>query len=171
MNLEKVSYMLQNDDGSLPDIDFDFQQKPVVGEAYALIQAKATRLVSKGAYYWSKSRNKEIPISFGDNPALALQSGDAEPFHVVFGGLQSATGAPIPDLGVFVLGEDLIALDYRMGTDWNESAICGLFDVMLALKMLSASVKISHTGNIYESEEGILLSGFEHWSDVKIACQ
>jgi hypothetical protein len=89
--------------------------------------------------------------------------GDAEVFHVVFGGLRSTSGASIPDLGVFVLDVGFIALDYRMGPEWDGPAIAGLFELMRDLKALSDVVTISHKGNIFESDDGILLTEFENW--------
>jgi hypothetical protein len=167
MNIDKVRRILNTNDGSLPDINFHYERKDVVADAYALIQGRATHLASKQASYWSKARGVEVPISFGENPALALLSGDAGTFHVVFGGLKSTTGAPIPDLGVFVPGDDFIALDYRMGPDWTEPAILGLFELMHDLKALSDVVDISHTNNIFESEESILLTEFRNWSNAR----
>lgn len=165
MSFDKVREVLHLNDGSLPDINFDFGQEHVVGDAYALIQGRATHLASEHAYYWSKSRSAESPIRFSENPALAFLDGDAEGFHVVFSGLRSTAGARIPDLGVFVLDVGFIALDYRMGLEWDEPAIVGLFEVMRDLKALSETVKISHVGNIFESDEGILLTEFKNWLD------
>jgi hypothetical protein len=164
MSFETVRQILCIRDGDLPDIDFDFGQKPVVGDAYAIIQGRATHLASRSAYYWSRSRSEECVISFGENPALAVLTGEAEPFQVVFGGLRSASGAPIPDLGVFVW-ETSITLDYRGGPDWDDPAILGLFEIMRDLKALAKGAPISHTGNIYETDEEILLSAFHTWSD------
>lgn len=165
MSFDEVREILRTNDGSLPDINFDFGQERVVGDAYALIQGRATHLASEDAYYWSKSRHEESPIRFGENPAHAFLRGDAEGFHVVFGGLRSTAGAPIPDLGVFVLEAGFIALDYKMGPEWDEHAILGLFEVMEDIKALSDSVMISHAGNIFESGEGILLTEFNNWLD------
>ena len=114
-------------------------------------------------YYWSKNRSEESPIRFGENPAIAFLEGDAEAFHVVFGGLRSKGGAPIPDLGFFVLDLGFIALDYRMGPDWDAPAIIGLFEIMRDLKSLSDVVHISHDGNIFESDECILLTELKNW--------
>jgi hypothetical protein len=164
MSFETVRQIFFIDDGSLPDINFDFGKERVVSDAYALIQSRATYLVSKSAYYWSRSRNAECEISFGENPALAVLASEAEPFHVVFGGLRSAGGASIPDLGVFVLHDDFIALDYKMGPQWDEPAILGLFEIMRDLKALTNSVTISHTGNVFENDNEILLSAFDIWS-------
>ena len=165
MSLEAVRQILCIRDGDLPDINFDFGQQPVAGDAYAIIQVRATHLACKSACYWSRSKSKECVISFGENPALAVLAGEADPFHVLFGGLRSASGAPIPDLGVFVLDDDFIALDYRMGPHWDEPAILGLFEIMQDLKALAKCAIISHAGNIFETDEEILLSEFNTWSN------
>ena len=163
MNFDKVREILHTNDGSLPDINFDFGQERVAGDAYALIQQRATHLVTANPYYWSKNRSEESPNRFGENPAIAFLEGDAEAFHVVFGGLRSKGGAPIPDLGFFVLDLGFIALDYRMGPEWDAPAIIGLFEIMRDLKSLSDVVHISHDGNIFESDECILLTEFKNW--------
>lgn len=163
MSLDQLRGILQKDDGSLPDINFDFGEERVASNAYALIQSRATHLVSVGAFYWSRNSAAEIPIRFGENPASVFLKGDAEAFHVVFGGLRSSAGAPIPELGVFVLDVGFIALDYRMGPGWNEAAILGLFEIMRDLQASSHSVTISHDGNIFETNEGVLLSEFKNW--------
>lgn len=163
MIFARVRQLLQRRDGSLPDINFDYGHERLVGDAYALVQGRASRLASSDAYYWSEVENKECPIRFGDNPALAVLCGESKGFHVVFGGLRSASGAPIPDLGVSVYGASFIGLDYRMGPDWDDAAIVGLFDLMRDLKALCASVEISHIDNMFESPEGILLTAFAQW--------
>jgi len=37
MNIDKVRRILSTDDGSLPDINFHYERKDVVADAYALI--------------------------------------------------------------------------------------------------------------------------------------
>lgn len=167
MNFEKIRDIFYENDGSLPDINFDFGDVRVAGDAYVILQARATCLASKNAYYWSKSRGAEERIYLGDNPALAFLDGDADVFHVVFGGLRSTTGARIPDLGLFVLGMGFLALDYRMGPEWDEPAIVGLFEIMRDLQALTDVVTISHVGNIFERDEGILLTEFKDWLDAR----
>ncbi|GGX17287.1 hypothetical protein [Undibacterium macrobrachii] len=162
MNLHSVSQILSENDGSLPDIEFDFGEEKRSSGAYALVQRQASCLVSQGAYYWSKSKEIEVPIKFGENPAELLLSGEAEPFHVVFGGMRSSSGAIIPDLGLFILGSTQISLDYRMGKKWNRGAIEGLFELMLNLKCLAPNTEIQHVGNVFD-ENDILLSAFEMW--------
>ena len=85
----------------------------------------------------------------------------------MFGGLRSADGASIPDLGVFVLDDNFIALDYRMGPQWDAPAILGLFEIIRDLKALANSAAISHTGNLFDTDEDILLSAFNTWSNAR----
>ena len=126
--MKKLVNILERDNGSLPDIEFDYAGKPLASEAYLFVQSKATRIVSANPYYWSISKQKECLIQYGNNPALKYLQGEAEPFHVVFGGLKSNSGNSIPDLGFFVLGVDFISLDYRMGSEWNIQATEGLIE-------------------------------------------
>ena len=162
MTLDRVCQILGEDDGALPDITFDYGESRVVDAAYRLILDRATT-ISEGAYYWSRRRNEECVIRFDDEPALPLLDNDAEPFHVVFGGLRSSAGALIPDLGVFVLAPCEIALDYRMGHEWDEGAILGLFELMRDLHRLATPVQISHEHNIFDPDGDILLGAFREW--------
>ena len=107
--------------------------------------------------------NKECPISFGENPAELVLSGVAEPFHVVFGGLVSKTGHKIPDLGFFVLGEDFVALDYRMGPEWSLAAIEGLLSLMEEIASLAPGTSVAHESNIFDPNGKVLIQAFSEW--------
>jgi hypothetical protein len=119
MSIQNVLQILSKNDGSLPDIEFDFGLEKCVATAYQVIQNHSSYINSLKPYYWSRLNEVEVPIIFGQNPAEILLTGDAEPFHLVFGGIISPSGENIPDLGVFVLGETVISLDYKMGEYWN----------------------------------------------------
>ena len=162
MNIEPITKSLECDDGSLPDINFDFSGEECVSNAYQYIQNLSSQLVGSNSYYWSKSKQAEIPIIFGENPALKLMEGEAESFHVVFGGIKSTSGNRVPDLGVFILSSDYISLDYKMGKCWNAEAVIGLFEVMAAIESLSKNTIISHEGNIFE-QAGELISAYQSW--------
>lgn len=152
-------------DGSLPDINFDFARARVVAEAYALVQSRATILASEDPCYWSRSERKDCRIQFGDNPAALLLSHEADPFHVVFGGLKSRSGYAIPDLGVFALSADAFTLDYRMGPGWTDDSIAGLLELMTDLAQLAPNTSITHEGNQYDPHGSILLGAFRRTAD------
>jgi hypothetical protein len=163
MSIQNVLQILSKNDGSLPDIEFDFGLEKCVATAYQVIQNYSSYINSLKPYYWSRSRAVEVPIIFGQNPAEILLTGDAEPFHIVFGGIISPSGKNVPDLGVFVLSETVISLDYRMGECWNEESVEGLFELLISMKSLSHNTKIKHVGNFLEYEETILLSALNAW--------
>jgi hypothetical protein len=167
MNIQNVVEILSKNDGSLPDIEFYFGVEKCVATAYQLIQQHSTYIDSRSPYYWSNSLEVEVPIIFGQNPAEILLSGDAQSFHLVFGGIRSPSGKSIPDLGVFVLGETLISLDYRMGEYWNTEAVEGLFEIMSLLKSMSSDTTIKHRGNYFDYDETILLSTFNDWLEIQ----
>jgi hypothetical protein len=167
MSLDRLKAVLSHNDGSLPDINFDFAGARVVADAYAVVQRHANVLTSADSYYWSKSEEKECPISFGDNPAELVLSGEAEPFHVVFGGLVSHTGNKIPDLGFFVLGEDFVALDYRMGPEWTLPALEGLLSLMDEIASLAPNTVVTHESNIFDPDGKVLTQAFEEWTAAK----
>lgn len=163
MNLDCLKSALSVNDGSLPDINFDFCGARVVAQAYALVQDHATALTSAGgAHYWSKSKDEDCPISFGENPAELVLSGEAESFHVVFGGLVSDRGDNIPDLGFFVLGDDFVALDYRMGPEWSTSAIEGLLSLMDQIASLAPNTTVNHETGI-DPKDDLLMQAFEQY--------
>jgi hypothetical protein len=163
MNIQNVVEIMCKNDGSLPDIEFDFGLEKCVNTAYRIIQEYSNHIVSASPYYWSNSCDIDIPIIFGQNPAEIFLSGDAQSFHLVFGGIRSPSGKHIPDLGVFVMMENTISLDYRMGEDWNAEAVEGLFEIMALLKSISSTTRIEHIGNYFEYEESILMSVFNNW--------
>jgi hypothetical protein len=163
MDRSAVIEVFSTNDGLLPDINLDFGGAPLAAEAYALIQSRASRMVSTGAHYWSKLRREECPVRFGENPAREFLQGDADPFHVIFGGLHSSSGAHIPDLGVFILASDYVALDYRMGPEWDEAAIVGLFELIRDVSNHVGKVKITHEGSIYDQDGTVLSTAFHSW--------
>ncbi len=163
MNIQNVVEIMCENDGSLPDIEFDFGLEKCVDTAYQIVQQHSTHIVTVNPYYWSNSRDIDIPIIFGQNPAKILLSGDAQPFHLVFGGIRSPSGNSIPDLGVFVLMESVLSLDYRMGKYWNTEAVEGLFEIMSLLKSISSGTIIKHVGNYFDYEEKILMFAFDNW--------
>jgi hypothetical protein len=163
MNLTAVRNALRENDGSLPDINFGFGGVPVAADAYALIQSRASLGEAPLGHYWSKSRLVDCPIHFGENPAQEFLNGDAEPFHVLFGGIRSSSGAHIPPLGFFVFATDHVALDLRMGPEWDDGAIIGLFELVRDVSSLASPVTISHTCNIYDPDGRVFLAAYQRW--------
>jgi hypothetical protein len=75
------------------------------------------------------------------NAAALVMSREAEPFHVVFGGI-ATDGCEIPDLGVFVFHESL-ALDYRMGPEWGPPQLYSFFQLLMELTSLDPNCTLT----------------------------
>jgi hypothetical protein len=52
MNIENVVAILSEDNGSLPDIEFDFGLELCVDKAYQIIQEQSSYIDSGNPYYW-----------------------------------------------------------------------------------------------------------------------
>ena len=128
--------LFETDDGSLPEVWVAYVDPVATVAGYALLRRRAARFVSENAWFWSKVHDAERPVDSVLNASALVVSGEAEAFHVVFGGIRSRNSI-IPDLGVSVL-PDQLALDYRMGPEWGPSeleALFGLLDDLLALDL------------------------------------
>jgi len=139
--------LFDTDDGSLPEVRVDYVDSAATVAGYALLRGRATRVVSENAYLWSKVHSAERPLDSVPNAAALVVSGEAEAFHVVFGGIRSRN-VVIPDLGVFVC-PDQLALDYRMGPAWGPGELEALFELLGELVALDPRASLS-------LEEGVL---------------
>lgn len=160
--IDAVVAVLDENDGSLPDIEIDYCGTPALQRAYAYLRSRSGCLVSTNNYYWSKSRSAECEFGFDDDPIQAMIDGDAEGFHVVFGEMRSPGGHAVPDLGAGCYTIDTLSLDYRMGPEWDAAAVVGLFELLRDLSSLAPRVDIKHSCNIFD-EHDALLGGYRRW--------
>ena len=163
MNLSNAHSILSENDGSLPDITLEFEAASVVATAYSLVQSRARSTDVPLGHYWSKSKNEDCTIQFGENPALQFLDGEADPFHVCFSGITSSSGTVLPPIGLGVLDRSTVPLDLRMGVEWSEDAILGLFELVHDLCSLSLPVSITHTGNDFDPNGETFLAAYQSW--------
>lgn len=161
-SIDAIVAVLDENDGSLPDIEIDYCGTPALQRAYAYLRSRSGCLNSNRNVYWSKRRNAECEFGFDDDPTQALIDGDAEGFHVVFGAIRSPGGNAVPDLGMGCYKVDWLRLDYRMGPEWNSAAVIGLFELLRDLSSLAQKVEITHSNNIFD-EQDALLNGYRRW--------
>jgi len=164
--LNNLLEIFRDNDGSLPDIELHDLSGDEVIRGYNLLKGFSEKISSEKAYYWSVKEEIEIPITFNDNPSIKVVSGEAEPFHLCFDGITSASGKRVPELGLFVF-EDWLSLDYRMGPEWNFEALQGLFEILYSLHQNSKSMKIVHRANINDDDGTIFKSAWEAYKSSK----
>ena len=101
-------------------------------------------------------------MATGANAAALVVSGEAEAFHVVFGGIQ-AGGVTIPDLGVFVV-RGLLELDFRMGRPaWGPSELQALFELLAELTALDPRVSLSLEGGVRAEAAARFQHAWHRW--------
>ena len=155
MDITGALRLFSADDGTLPEVEFQEVPGTAVRESYLFIQSCASRIESVRATFWSKLQQAEIPIEFGTDPVQKLLDGEAEPFHLVFGGVESPSGKTVPALGVFVF-ETTIAIDYRMGVSWNLKAVEGFFEILDRIANIIKVNDFLHKENINDHGEDLL---------------
>lgn len=159
-NWDNLLAIFGTDDGSLPDIELDNLSGDEVIGGYEFIRNHAARISSKESSYWSTSKDCDVSVSFEDNPAILVVSGEAESFHLCFDGIKSPSGKLVPELGLYVFA-DCLSFDYRMGSQWNKQAIEGLFELLLCMSKNFSNMKLNHKTNINDDDGSIFKS---HWA-------
>ena len=129
----ELQEMFDEDDGSLPEIRVQYSSTSAPVAGFQLIQrlSETTRRAQNAPSeptFWSVPEQEERRVDSVPNAAALVVSGDAEPFHLVFGGI-AIDGSTIPDLGVFVF-PDQLALSYRMGPEWGPEQVKALFALL-----------------------------------------
>jgi hypothetical protein len=154
--------LFEVDDGSLPEIWVNYVDTQATVSGYDLLRKRAVAVVTQEPYFWSMVQNAEVPLEAVPSPAALVVSGDAEPFHVVLGGIDSR-GAVIPDLGIFVF-PDQLALDYKMGPQWNQLKVQGLFGLLSELVAFDSRATLSLEENVIPDVRGRFYDAWHRWS-------
>jgi hypothetical protein len=137
---KELHYLFDTDDGSLPEIWIVNLSKEGVVAIFSYLQ-NACRAIASGAVFWSLEDQQEKPINSVPNAADLVAQGRAEPFHFLCQAL-TYEGVVLPDIGVFVFG-DQIALDYRMGKEWDAVKLNALFGILKEVKRIDSGARIS----------------------------
>ena len=137
---KELHYLFDTDDGSLPEIWIMNLSHEGVVAIFASLQL-ACGAIANSAVFWSVEDQQEQPINSVPNAADLVVQARAEPFHFV---CQSLTyeGVVLPDIGVFIFG-DQIALDYRMGKEWDAVKLNALFGILKEVKRIDSGARIS----------------------------
>lgn len=158
MKWDKLLRVFGTNDGSLPDIELNNLSGEEVIRGYDFVRNHSECISSTGHYYWSIANQCEVPFSYEDNPAEYVVSGQAECFHVCFDGVRSPSGKRVPELGLFVF-TDSLSFDYRMGPDWTEEALQGVFEMILYLSEDCESMVVLHKSN-YLDDDGAIFESY-----------
>ena len=163
--LQVMRELLRTDEGSLPDICFDFGAQELIADAYVLIQSCAVPSPKPIGHLWCEARGRDLDIHHGENPVHMFLSGEADGFHVHYETLIAPTGAQLPGISVLIYEQDVIAIDYRMGPEWTDEAIVGLFSLMEKIAALATPTRITHKSNWFDPDGTLLVEAYSQWQE------
>ena len=155
--------LFDTDDGSLPELRVNFRDPRATAAGYALLRRRAGRVVTENPRFWSNPLSAECELDSVPNAATLVVAGDAEPFHVLLGGIATPSTV-IPDLGVFVFPNQL-ALDYRMGPDWGPSELDGLFELLVELTNLDTGASVSLEDGALPEVTARVQRAWQRWAE------
>lgn len=127
------------DDGSLPGIEFR-NLLPTSVRVLVNYFFQHGQLTAEDATLWHNQMQADVPIKQFDDPAGLVVAGIAAPFHCCFQ-LQSHGVKTIPVLGLFVF-QDVVVIDYRMGSDWNRENVDAFFRLLAHLKSIAPEATV-----------------------------
>ncbi len=131
---ERLKSSFSEDDGSLPCVEFHKLTAKEVGDIYLAIREQS-QLVSKDSTFWDDNSDCDRPIDDVPNAAALVSSYQAQPFHFAIQGVK-IDGIELPCVGVQIF-QELVALDYRMGDEWNALKLLAFFKWMRELLNMS----------------------------------
>lgn len=165
-NWDALLAVFSTDDGSVPEIELDNLSGDEVVRGYGFIRNHADYISSSSPSYWSESKDCEIPFSYEDNPAIQLISGETRVCLLCFGGIKSPSGHVIPNLGLHVFA-DCLNFTYRMGPQWNQQALVGLFELISCMSADFHRMQITHKDNINDNDGSIFQSYWDAYEQAQ----
>jgi hypothetical protein len=123
--------LFDTDDGSLPRVILNYQDRQAVIRAFAYVRAHGHDATYRGASLCLRSGPEARPLDSVQNAAELVLSGEAEPFHFLQRGIV-IDGTTLPDLGVSVF-DGGVDFDYRMGADWKSPQVVAFFRLLQTL--------------------------------------
>lgn len=121
---QRVRRSFEHDDGSLPTVEFGGLTPQEVAEIYRMAR-EGTCVASRMPVFWDLVNEQERRIDDVSNAAELVAAAKAAPFHFAIDGI-GRPDCPIPSIGVQVF-QDMIAFDYRMGSQWGPAEVLVFF--------------------------------------------
>jgi hypothetical protein len=144
-----LSPLFAEDDGSLPEIRLTNLTAWEAAAIYEELRARAHPLRSDQVA-WHEPRNENVQLAELPNAGLLAARAELN-LHVVLTGI-SSHGVVVPDLGVSVWPGE-VALDYRMGDDWNAVSVAAFVDLLSDLFPLSEGLVLEPAPEVHSFDE------------------
>jgi hypothetical protein len=135
---KELRFLFDTDDGSLPEVRVTDLSRDGLATGYAFLRWQAQ--VAPGVAFWHRTLNREEQLDAWPDAAWLVATQEADVFHFLARGI-AIDGVILPDLGVFVFPDEL-ALDYRMGPEWDERRVLALFELLRQLAALDPQARV-----------------------------
>jgi hypothetical protein len=147
----ELADLFEEDDGSLPEIRLIDLTPGGVERIFAELSRRAEPL-DPAQTVWHEERAQQVPLGeLSDVGALAAK-GRIAPSHFLLSGIRSG-GVRLPDLGAFVFPDE-VALDYRMGKDWNADVLAAFVELLAELQLLEPGARLVAACEVELQPEG-----------------
>lgn len=136
---EVVHCCFDEDDGSLPTIAIESLSASEIELVFETL-IREGRILTEEPFFHDQQTDKMLPLNSVPNAAKLVAEFKASPFHVIIGDI-CINGQELPELGIFFF-QDSIAVDYRMGGEWNAAKVFAFFVWLKHLISLTESGKV-----------------------------
>lgn len=128
----------QHDDGSLPEVELGDLLPSEGPMIFAFLRDRFP--IDETSTFWDEEQKEDRLVSSVENPVAMMASGRVPNFNVLLSEVTVA-GAVLPPLNFF-WWYDFISMDYRMGEEWGESQVLGLFTLLKEIISLTQSATL-----------------------------
>jgi hypothetical protein len=134
----RVRHCFESNDGSLPAVELQSLEPDEVATVYRKVRASGKL---RGApSFWDRETSSDRLLDAVPNAALLVTEGRAAAFHFVMEEFTTSE-VVLPYLG-FQVFQSLVAVDYRMGSEWNAQRVFGFLQWLRALLEATRSGKL-----------------------------
>lgn len=141
----ELADLFAEDDGSLPEIRL-LEVSPD-GAAKILDELRnGAEPLEANQTVWLDEREQELPLRDVPDAGALAATGRISTLHVVLRGIRSR-GTRLPDLGVSIWPGE-VALDYRMGGEWNADVLAAFVELLGELRKLDPGARLAAAGEL-----------------------
>lgn len=124
----EIGWLFDTDDGSLPEVSLNDLPLRATQQVFDVLASRSSEIRGE---FWHIAEAKSFKVREHLNAPTLVEEGIVEVFHVVFCDVRNL-GQRMPDLGAFFF-QDSVALDYRMGIEWNAVVLDAFLDLLREL--------------------------------------
>jgi hypothetical protein len=136
---DELHQLFDTDDGSLPEVVLQGLQPQSLQSSFDLLRELASPLDDQSL--WHEEKRAQIPVADVPDAPMLVAEYRIPPFHLRFSGV-TLEAISLPVLGAFFF-QNILALDYRMGGEWNPHVLGAFVRLLGRLKTLAPEARLA----------------------------